>query len=75
MCKTNNNRRMNLSVPSILTNPYIHDHYTNVLSSFIQRLLFLEGISLKNTVLLLSTLSNPALIPKKCKQALTICNF
>lgn len=38
---------MSLCVPSVLRNPYIHEHYTNEFSLFIQRLLYLEGISLR----------------------------
>lgn len=47
MYKNNNSRTVSLSVPSVLTNPYIHEHYTNEFSLFIQRLLYSEGISLR----------------------------
>lgn len=35
---------MSLCVSPVLTNPHIHEHYTNGFSLFIQRLLYLEGI-------------------------------
>lgn len=47
MYKKNNSRTMSLCGPSILANPHIHKHHTKEFSLFIQRLLYVEGISLR----------------------------
>lgn len=58
-----NSRTMSLSVPSVVINPNSHEHYTNEFSLFIQRLLYLEGISLKKCATPINTFE-PSLNPQ-----------